>query len=63
MFLVPFAISAPVGVGIGVALTGINAWAQMVLYALATGFFLFVGACEVRTRLRRELEPGRGAHA
>ncbi len=47
IFLFPFAATAPIGVGIGAALSGINPWAQMVLYALATGFFIYVGACEV----------------
>ncbi len=47
VFLLPFALTAPVGIGIGSALTDINAWAQMVLYAIATGFFIYVGACEV----------------
>ena len=46
-FLLPFALTAPLGVGIGAALTDVNAWAQMVLYAFATGFFLYVGASEV----------------
>ncbi len=46
-FLLPFALTAPLGVGIGVALSDVNPWAQMVLYALATGFFIYVGACEV----------------
>ena len=46
-FLLPFALTAPLGVGFGVALSDVNPWAQMVLYALATGFFIYVGACEV----------------
>ena len=45
--MLPFALTAPLGVGIGVALSDVNPWAQMVLYALATGFFIYVGACEV----------------
>ena len=49
VFLLPFALTAPLGVGIGVALSDVNPWAQMVLYALATGFFIYVGACEVMT--------------
>lgn len=50
-FLLPFALTAPLGVGIGAALSNVNPWAQMVLYALATGFFIYVGACEVSTCL------------
>ena len=48
-FLGVFAITAPLGVGIGIALEDINAGAQMVLYALATGFFIYVGASEVHS--------------
>jgi hypothetical protein len=48
VFLFTFAVTAPVGVGIGIALADINAGAQMVLYALATGFFIYIGASEVR---------------
>ncbi|CAL8469723.1 g9265 [Coccomyxa elongata] len=47
VFLFPFAATAPIGVGIGSALSNINPWVQMVLYAFATGFFIYVGACEV----------------
>lgn len=48
VFLFVFAITAPVGVGIGIALADVNAGATMVLYALATGFFIYIGASEVR---------------
>lgn len=41
-----FAVMSPVGIAIGLSLTGINDWLEFVLQTLAAGTFLYVGIAE-----------------
>ena len=46
-YLVPFSLGPLVGIAIGVSISSSNSWAGLVLFALMSGLFIYIGTCEI----------------
>ena len=46
-YLVPFSLGPLVGIAIGVSISNSSSWAGLVLFALVSGLFIYIGTSEI----------------
>ena len=46
-YLVPFSLGPLVGISIGVSVSNSSNWAELVLFSLVSGLFIYIGTCEI----------------